>query len=118
MFKKKKKINYLELTPYRKLSFEETEEGLIDVLVPRFKNEFLKKLLSPRRGTPFIKANLDEIGSVTWKLIDGDSNVTIIAEKLTEHFGEKIHPVYDRLTAFLTQLYNNGFISFNEFERK
>jgi hypothetical protein len=67
---------------------------------------------------PMMKANLDEIGSATWLLIDGKNKVGMISDKLSEQFGEKIHPVHDRVTQFLTHLFRNGFISFVELERK
>jgi hypothetical protein len=114
---KKKKLNYLEMTPFAIYSHEINSKGNIDVLVPRFTDKVFGKLLQPRLKNKYIKANLDEFGSATWLFIDGNNSVTRIGELLTEKFGEQIQPVYDRLTLFLTQLYNAGFISFNELER-
>lgn len=116
--KKKRELNYLEMTPIAIYSHEFNSDGKIDVLVPRFSDKVLGKLLQPRLKNKYIKANLDEFGSATWQLIDGNNSVTRIGELLTEKFGEQIQPVYDRLTLFLTQLYNAGFISFKELERK
>jgi hypothetical protein len=110
-------LNYLEMTPRRIHGHEMNDNGLIDVLVPRFKNKFFKKFFIPSSKSPYIRANLDEFGSETWKLIDGQHRVSAIADILNEKFGEKIHPVLDRLTMFLTNLYRNGFISFIEIER-
>lgn len=115
---KKKQLNYLEMTPFTIYSYEYNSEGRIDVLVPRFSDKVFGKLLQPRLKNKYIKANLDEFGSATWLLINGDNSVTRIGELLTEKFGEQIQPVYGRLTLFLTQLYNAGFISFKELERK
>lgn len=117
-FKDKEELNYLEMTPLRNYQHEKNENNLIDVLVPKFKKEFFRNLLVPRSRSPFIKANLDEFGSETWLLMDGDNKVEIIAEKLNEKFGDRIQPVLGRLTTFLTNLYKNGFISFKEIERK
>lgn len=114
--KKKESVNYMELTPVRKLDHSKRNDGLVDVLVPKFKSKFLIKLLNGKNGA-FIRANLDEIGSATWLLIDGKSNVRTISSILLESFGERIEPVNDRLTMFLTQLYQNGFISFNELQK-
>ncbi|MGE5479330.1 MAG: PqqD family protein [Chloroflexota bacterium] len=117
MLAKKKKgedINYLELTPNRLYEHELNEKGLIDVLVPRFTDKVFGKLLQPRLRNKYIKANLDALGSAAWELIDGKNNVDAIAATLRARFGEEIEPVYDRLTAFLTQLYKNGFINFKE----
>jgi hypothetical protein len=117
-FKDKEELNYLKMTPQRNYEYEKNENNLIDVLVPKFKNEFLKNLLVPRSRSPYIKANLDEFGSETWLLMDGENKVEFIADKLTEKFGDKIQPVIGRLTTFLTNLYKNDFISFKEIERK
>jgi hypothetical protein len=84
------------------------------VLVPKFTNKFAVKYFIPRSKSPFIRANLDEFGSTAWLLMDGKNKVSEISDKLIEKFGETIQPVNARLTLFLTNLYNNQFISFNE----
>jgi hypothetical protein len=61
---------------------------------------------------------LDEFGSETWLQLNGKQNVSAIGEKLVLKFGEKIEPVEERLTRFLTNLYLQGFISFNEIKAK
>jgi hypothetical protein len=93
------------------------EDGLVNVLVPRFKSDFMNKLL-PKKKSPYIRANLDELGSATWLMIDGKTNVLELAEKLNDKFGEKIEPANNRLTLFLSELYKNGFISFNELKER
>ena len=118
MFKKEAPLNYLETTPNRKYEHELRDDGIINVMVPRFTDRILGKYLQPKLKNPFIRANLDEFGSATWLLMDGKTKVDIIAEKLTEQFGESIQPVHPRLTFFLTHLYKAGFITFNELERK
>ena len=112
-----KELNYLECTPVRNYEHQVKEDGLIDVLVPRFKSDWLSKFLMPKKRSIFIRANLDELGTAVWQLIDGNNKVDFISEKLSEKFGENIQPVNDRLILFLTQLYRNGFIKFKELER-
>ena len=118
-FKKKVKsnLNYLEMTPVPMYSYETAEEGLIKVLVPKFTSQFAKKYVNKWLKYPYIKANLDEFGTSVWLLMNGENKVDYIGNKLTEQFGERIEPVYDRLTLFLTQLYQAGFIKFKETER-
>jgi len=121
MFKKKKNkfenLNYLELTPIANYTYEKRDNGLVNVLVPRFTDKFLGKYLQPRLKNKYIKANLDDIGTATWLLINGNNKVHQIASDLSEQFGEKIHPVNERLTQFLTQLYQAGFITFTEIKK-
>ena len=86
LFKEKEELNYLEMTPLRNYEHELNESKLIDVLVPKFKNEFLRDFLVPRSRSPYIKANLDEFGSETWLLMNGENKVELIADKLNEKF--------------------------------
>lgn len=115
MFSKSKPqtIDILELTPVVKYKHSTGSEGLVDVLVPRFKNKLMQRLI-PKSRSPYIKANLDEIGSQVWKHIDGKRQAGEIAKLLDEKLGEKIAPVHNRLTLFIQQLHNNGFIYFKE----
>jgi hypothetical protein len=121
-FKKSKKklvsFNYLELTPIKMLREEIGNDGLVSILIPKFNNTFAIKYILPKLKSPDFKIKLDDIGSQTWVLMDGEKNVSAISEKLLEKFGEKIYPVNERLTAFLTQLYKQRFISFKEIKEK
>jgi hypothetical protein len=114
---KKGGINYLELTPFVNYTHEVREDGFINVLVPKFTNTLLKKTITPLLKNPFIRANLDEFGSAVWLAIDGKTKVEVIADRMIDAFGERIQPAYERITLFLTQLYNAGFINFLEFKK-
>lgn len=107
-------INYLELTPKRIYNHEIEDSGKVSVLVPKFKNKFLVNVLMSRLKSPYIKAKLDDFGSLTWMEMDGTKNVQSISQSLTLKFGEKVQPVNERLTKFLTQLYQYNFITFKE----
>lgn len=119
LFRKKKKteLNYLELTPVCSYKHELTDEGLVNVLVPKFTDKILGRWLQPKLRKKYIRANLDEFGSATWLLMDGSKKVDKIAEELDNKFGEKIAPVYERLTKFLSQLYIYDFITFKEYQK-
>jgi len=106
--------NYLEIVPLKQYTHEIEENGQVSVLVPRFTNKYLVKYLSPRLKSPFVKAKLDEFGSQVWLEIDGEKNVQSISENLLRKFGDRIQPVNERLTKFLTQLYTYSFIKFKE----
>lgn len=115
--KEKSDINFLELTPIRNYEHEVREDGLIDILVPKFTSKFGKKFINKKLRYPHIKANLDELGSSTWLLIDGNKKVEEIASELSEKHEDKINPVDDRLIQFLNDLYRNGFIYFKEIRK-
>jgi len=121
LFNRKKKdlsdINYLELTPHHLYDHVIEENGKVSVLIPRFTNKVLVKTLSPMLKSPFVKTKFDEFGSQVWLEIDGKKKVLDISTNLKQKFGERIEPVEERLTKFLTQLYNYKFVSFNEIKK-
>jgi hypothetical protein len=108
--KKESKINYLELIPERTKEYE-IMDGKIVLLVPKFKNNFLKSLI-PKKKSQNIKISLDELGSEVWNLIDGNNKVLDIIEKLNELHEEKIQQAEERVTKFLTQLFHHKFVIF------
>ncbi len=116
--KEKKNLNYLEMTPIRKYNHIEKENGLIDVLVPRFTSRFAVKYILPRMKNPYFKANLDEYGSYLWLSIDNKRKVYEIIKLMEEKFGETLQPITERALLFFTQLYNAGFINFYELNRR
>jgi hypothetical protein len=111
-------INYLELTPVRAYEHEVASSGKVSVLVPKFKNKFMVNLLMRRLKSPYIKAKLDDFGSLTWIEMDGKKNVHAISQSLINKFGDKVQPVEERLTKFLSQLYQYNFITFVEINSK
>ncbi len=110
-------LNLMEMTPCPLYKHEETEEGLINVLVPRFTDKFLGKYLQPRLPNKYIKANLDEFGTAVWRLMDCKKKVREISNLLYEKFGEEIQPVDERLSLFVSNLYSNDFITFYELKK-
>jgi len=111
-----KQLNYLEITPIRKCAYETAENGLVTLVIPKFKNEkWNNYLLSP--GKRFFRIALDEIGTAVWMQIDGTKKVTEICKQVFDIYGVKIMPVDQRVTKFLTMLYEGKYISFREIEK-
>ncbi len=110
-----KQLNYLDATPVQKCKFNLNEEGIVTLIVPKFKNEKFNQWFLHQRKR-FFNIALDEIGSVVWQQIDGQRKVYEICNKSSEILGEKIHPVEHRVTKFLTMLYEARYISFKEIE--
>ncbi|MEJ5287510.1 MAG: hypothetical protein CH6_0539 [Candidatus Kapaibacterium sp.] len=117
ILKKKKNLNYLEMHPFRNYEYEFRTENLVDVLVPRFTNKFARKYILPKMKNPFIRANLDELGSYLWLQIDGKTSVAKLIEIMVAKFGETVEPATERVLLFLTQLYKAGFINFLELKK-
>lgn len=75
----------------------------------------IEKLLRWLVKKPYISdVELDEIGSEIWKLIDGNTSVYEIGQKLFEKFGKKCEPIYDRLILYLRYLNKKGWVSFEK----
>ncbi len=112
---KKQKENYLERIPVRKekFRFTENEDGLVTVEIDNkgFFNRLLQ-LIAKKPKVSYI--HLDENGSFVWKAIDGKRDIIEIGKLVEEHFGEKSHPVYERLAQYFTMLHNAGFIEFRK----
>jgi hypothetical protein len=112
-----KNQNALDLTPIRKYSEETDESGLVSIIIPKFKNKFVREHILPKLKSPEVKVKLDELGSASWLLFDGKNTVSIIAQKLVEKFGDRIQPVEERILKYTTNLYLNGFITFKEIQK-
>jgi len=112
---KKEEINLLELIPDRNIEYE-TDDDMVTLLTPRFKNRFLNKYLQPRLKNRYFRVDLDEIGSFVWLLCDGSRTAGEIADKMSNHFGEDVEPVMERLKLFFGQLEGLNFIRFVNIE--
>lgn len=112
-----KGANLLELTPIKKYEFEINEDELVTILVPKFTNKFLSDNLMPRLKKPHMRVKLDKFGSALWLIIDGNKTVSAVGESLVQKFGEDIQPVEERLSKFITVLYEQRFITFNELKK-
>ncbi|MFW6100976.1 MAG: PqqD family protein [Bacteroidota bacterium] len=109
----------MELHPVRLHEHQFTKDGNVCLIVPKFKKRWMRDILIPPRRKEHFTIYLDELGSVTWLEIDGEKNVRQICDKLKEKLGDKIkphHEVEDRVTKFLSQLYEQRYITFRELE--
>lgn len=109
-----KNTSTFDLTPTHLVKHEIGENNLVTVLMPKFQNKIAIKLFEPKLKLPNIKIKLDELGSAVWLSIDGKKNVGVIAGELVSALGDKIKPVEERLPKFLTQLYEQRLITFEE----
>lgn len=110
-----KKISAMDLIPVNSRGFE-MEEDKVVVLVPKFENK-IYHLFSPRLARLFYRIKLDELGSESWLAIDGLRNVGEICDYLKQNNSkedEKIDEIEERLSKYMTMLYERRFISFKQ----
>ena len=105
-------MNYLENVPRRNIDHEEGEDGRLVLLRPKYMTGLLAKLLQPRIKDKHFKVKLDDLGTATWRAIDGRRNVGQIADLLYEEFGERIEPRYQRMSMFIDSLAQGKMITF------
>ncbi len=113
--KKLKGIDALELTPVKLQEFETAENGIITVLIPRFKWSVVHNYMVKNGRDPNFRLDLDEIGSEVWMSIDGRRKVKEVGEKVKETLGDRIEP-RERLVKFISMMYQNKIITFKELE--
>ncbi|MDT3696223.1 MAG: PqqD family protein [Ignavibacterium sp.] len=117
-FKERKKIltnaNTLELTPIKVYSDEKNDNDLITVKVPKFRNKFAVRFISPKLKSDHFKIKLDKFGSAVWTNINGKTKVEKIIKDVKNKFGDELLQEEERITKFIFQLYSQGFISFKE----
>lgn len=112
MKNKRKHENYLEKIPVKNadIGWNSDENGIVTLEVQNRGafNRIAQKLIKKPK-TSYI--HLDENGSFVWPLIDGARDITEIGKLVDEHFGEKAHPLYERLAKFFQILDSYGFIN-------
>jgi hypothetical protein len=114
---KKQPVNYLEQIPFRKVMEQSEQDGLITLLIPKFRNAWFRMWFIPKRKSSYFRIHLDILGSQVWRTIDGKKHVQEICILLNQYLAEQnlsTNQLEERVTAFLTDLAKKGFISFNE----
>ena len=115
MRKNKISANYLEKIPSRKdsIGWSADENGIVTLEIQN--KGFFNRLFQVLLKKPKISyIHLDEMGSFVWPVIDGDKTITEIAQLVDAHFGEKAHPLYERLAKYFQILESYGFITYNK----
>ncbi|MGN0526167.1 MAG: PqqD family protein [Acutalibacteraceae bacterium] len=110
----KNKENYLDKIPHKKegLAWSADENNIVTLEMEN--KGVVKKITQILIKKPKISyIHLDEIGSTVWQLIDGKKSITQIGEIAKELLGDKLEPLYERLSQYMKILENNGFIYFS-----
>lgn len=115
---KKKNIipeNYLERIPVRKegIAWSADAGGLVTLEIENkgIANKIAQKLLKKPKISYI---HLDETGSFVWPLIDGNKSILDIGSLVDGHFGEKAHPLYERLAKYFQILDSYNFITWSK----
>jgi len=112
--KMKESDNLLDMIPEIQCKWVIDNNETVSLVVPRFKNRFMKKIAVKLGKSEEVKIHLDEKGSNTWRLIDGFKTVEAIGKKLEQEEDESVEQFYQRLCEFLMILAKNRFIRFKK----
>lgn len=111
-----KNANVLELIPEKLQGFEVNDLGLVTILVPRTKSQFMLRLMTRLNRSLNITIELDEVGSAVWLAIDGKTQTSNICLQLEQKFGDDFTQAPERVVRFLSGLYRNKHIAFKRKE--
>jgi len=121
MFKRRKQkelesINLLALKPVRLAEWDDKGDRVVVVRprpvgpVPRVLLDRFFYLLAAKR------LRLDQMGSASWLLLDGERSVAQVAELLRERFGEAVEPVEERLGHLVRVFRREGLVAYPEWD--
>jgi len=107
------KQNYLDKKPCRTegIQWSTDEAGMVTLAIENTGvfNKIAQKLFKKPRIS---YVHLDETGSFIWPLLDGEKTVFELGKLVEAHFGDKMNPLYERLSQFIHILDSYQFISF------
>ena len=101
---------FLQYIPKRReFEWNVNSEGIVEILVPKFKSKFGKSFCNLIRKENLFAAKMDKIGSTVWKECDGKKSVKTILNSLKKKF-PKEKDIDQRLFLFLQQMYSLNYI--------
>ncbi len=104
--------NFLDRKPLRNpnITWKTDDAGIVTLEIENkgIFNRIAQKLLKKPKISYI---HLDETGSFVWPLIDGKTDVFELGKAVEEKFGEKAHPLYERLVKYFQILESYSFIS-------
>ena len=111
--KKNPNENYLERKPLRHpgLAWTADEAGIVTLEIENkgLFNRLAQKLLKKPKISYI---HLDPMGSFIWPLLDGETDIIALGEKVDARFGEEAYPLYERLSEYIRRLESYHFIQF------
>ena len=86
-------------------------EGLVEIIVPKFKGNLGKSFCKVIRKENMFTANMDKLGSFVWKNCDGERTVGQILEIVKNEFPEEKN-MDQRLFSFIQQMISLNYIDY------
>lgn len=103
--------NYLKKIPKRLESIGWKQDDKGDVTLEIENKGWANRIAQVVFFRPKISyVHLDELGSFVWPLINGERDIVELGKLVDEKFGEKAHPLYERLARYFQILDSYHFI--------
>jgi hypothetical protein len=103
---------FLQYKPIRQAyEWTEDKEGHVSIKVPKFTSNLGKTFCKLIRKNQIFEANMDDIGSVVWKMSTGKHTVKDILRELEKHHKDE-KDLDQRLFLFLQQMKSLNYIEF------
>ena len=101
---------FLRLKPKRELfEWHVSHEGLVQIVVPKFKSTFGKSVCRLLRKEETFTADFDKVGSLVWQACDGQTTVKNMLVQLQKTFPNEKN-LDQRLILFLQQMQGLNYI--------
>lgn len=106
--------NFLDLIPAYNNNWDTAEDGRIYLLVPRWKNKLMKKIMLRFGRSEFVKVYFDQTGTKVWAKIDGKRTIGQIGADMELEKDETEEQKYNRLGQFFGILARNKFVGLKD----
>jgi hypothetical protein len=100
----------LKLRPEQRAPWEQTPDGRVVLLRPKFTHPLLVRWILARLKQQNFRITLDAAGSYLWKAADGQTTVEVIGQRMSRELGLDPDSVFPRIAAFLQQLEREQFM--------
>ncbi len=99
------------MVPVQRHPYRTREDGTVDIIIPRYGDNIIGRVLSRFLKEAPIQVHLDRIGTRTWLLCDGRKTIHEIGQHLHREFESEVEPVYERLELFFRHMDRQRLIS-------
>jgi len=94
------------------MDWREGTDGRAVLLKPRRGRAEWGRKVASWLGPKHYRIRLDDVGTLVWKSLDGETPMSEVVERLRVEFGERVEPAETRLEQFLIQMVRARLIEF------
>ncbi len=112
--------DFLDLVPARRTDArDDADSGHVVVLLPRFRDRVLGRLLQPSlpESRRWVLVRLDGPGSVLWRAADGQRAVRELVPVYSDAFPGDTHEAAERVCQWYYAAYESGLMEFVNLRR-